>query len=62
MTSINMIFFMGWPQLGEVEAGLVASVVGAPLSVVIGGVGSVLAAAIAAVKGKSLLDYESKEA
>jgi MFS family permease len=61
MTSINMIFFMGGPQLGEVEAGLVAALIGAPLSVVTGGVGSVLAAAIAAIKGKSLLDYESKE-
>jgi MFS family permease len=61
MTSINMIFFMGGPQLGEVEAGIVAALLGAPLSVVIGGVGSVLAAAIAALKGKSLLDYESKE-
>ena len=25
MTSVNMIFFMGGPQLGEMEAGLVAS-------------------------------------
>jgi hypothetical protein len=25
MTSVNMIFFMGGPQLGELEAGLVAS-------------------------------------
>src|SRR5207245_4447024 len=32
MTSINMIFFMGGPQLGEVEAGTVAALIGAPLS------------------------------
>jgi len=25
MTSVNMIFFIGGPQLGEMEAGLVAS-------------------------------------
>ena len=25
MTSVNMIFFMGGPQLGELEAGLVAN-------------------------------------
>ena len=38
MTSINMIFFMGGPQLGEVEAGLVATLIGAPLAVVTVGV------------------------
>ncbi len=37
MSSIMMIFFMGGPQLGEFEAGLVAAAVGAPLSVVLGG-------------------------
>ena len=61
MTSINMVFFMGGPQLGEVEAGVVASFIGAPLSVVIGGVGSLLSAGIAAVKAKALLNYESSE-
>ena len=60
MTSINMMFFMGGPQLGELEAGLVAALVGAPLSVVIGGLGSTLAAGIAAVKSKSLLQFEMK--
>lgn len=59
MTSINMVFFMGGPQFGEVEAGFVASLVGAPLSVMIGGLGSLMSALIAAFKGKSLLNYES---
>ena len=58
MTSINMVFFMGGPQLGEVEAGTVAALIGAPLSVVTGGLGSILAAAIALVKAKSLLRYD----
>jgi hypothetical protein len=58
MTSINMMFFMGGPQLGELEAGLVAAVIGAPLSVVIGGFGSLMSAAIAAVKSKSLMEFE----
>ena len=58
MTSINMMFFMGGPQLGELEAGLVAAAIGAPLSVVIGGLGSLLCACIAAVKSKSLMNYE----
>ena len=58
MTSINMMFFMGGPQLGELEAGVVAGLIGAPFSVVIGGLGSLTAAAIAAVKSKSLMKFE----
>lgn len=54
MTSVNMIFFMGGPQLGELEAGVVASlfasaVVGVTVSVVSGGIATVaITAAIAA--------------
>ena len=58
MTSINMMFFMGGPQLGELEAGSVAALIGAPLSVVTGGLGSLICAAIAAVKSKSLMEFE----
>ena len=42
MISINMIFFMGGPQLGEMEAGLVAKLIGPALSVVTGGIACVL--------------------
>jgi len=58
MTSINMMFFMGGPQLGELEAGALARVIGAPLSVVVGGMGALICAALAAVKSKSLMDFE----
>ena len=58
MTSINMVFFMGGPQLGEVEAGTVAALIGAPLSVVIGGVGCLIAAAFASVAAKKLRRYQ----
>ncbi len=58
MTSVNMIFFMGGPQLGEVEAGTVAALIGAPLSVVTGGVACVIAAVFVFVRAKSLRDYE----
>jgi MFS family permease len=58
MTSINMMFFMGGPQLGELEAGVLAALIGAPLSVVVGGLGSTTAAAITAVKSRSLMDFE----
>ncbi len=60
MTSVNMIFFMGGPQLGELEAGTVAALIGAPLSVVTGGLGCLMAVAVAAFWGKSLLSYEGK--
>ena len=39
MTSVNMIFFMGGPQLGELEAGLVANAWGPVASVISGGLG-----------------------
>lgn len=58
MTSINMMFFMGGPQLGELEAGLLAAAIGTPLSVVIGGLGSIASSAVAALKSKSLMDFE----
>ena len=58
MTSINMMFFMGGPQLGELEAGTVAAFIGAPLAVVTGGFGSLICAAIAAVKSKRLMEFE----
>jgi MFS family permease len=58
MTSINLMFFMGGPQLGELEAGLLAALIRAPLSVVVGGLGSTTAAGIAAVKSKSLMEFE----
>src|SRR4030095_13989595 len=58
MTSINMMFFMGGPQLGELEAGTLAAIIGAPFSVVIGGFGSLICACIAAMRSKSLMEYE----
>jgi len=58
MTSVNMIFFMGGPQLGEVEAGTVAALVGAPLSVVTGGIACLLAAVFTFVKARNLRQYD----
>lgn len=42
MVSVNMIFFMGGPQLGELEAGLVAAAFGVPFAIVSGGIATVL--------------------
>jgi MFS family permease len=57
MTSVNMMFFMGGPQLGEVEAGLVAQRFGPVGAVVSGGIGCVLAALWVAARTPSLLRY-----
>ncbi len=45
MISINQIFFAGGPQLGEIEAGLVAQAFGLPAAIISGGIGCVAAAA-----------------
>jgi MFS family permease len=45
MTGVNMVFFVGGPQLGELEAGLVANWWSAPFSVITGGIGCLLATA-----------------
>jgi len=59
MTSINMVFIMGGPQLGNMEAGLVASLMGAPWSVVSGGIGCLLAVAWISQKAPLLRHYRS---
>jgi MFS family permease len=62
MTSVNMIFFMGGPQLGELEAGLVASLfasaaVGATVSVVSGGLATIALAGVVAAAAPVVRDY-----
>ena len=57
MTGINMVFFMGGPQLGELEAGAVANWLGASVSVVSGGVGCLLATLWVAIATPALRHY-----
>jgi MFS family permease len=57
MTSVNQIFFMGGPQLGELEAGLVAQFFGAPIAVITGGIGCILATGWVARKWPQLKTY-----
>jgi MFS family permease len=57
MTSVNMIFFMGGPQLGELEAGLVANWLGAPFSVISGGIGCLIATVWVAATTPALRRY-----
>jgi MFS family permease len=62
MTGINMVFFMGGPQLGELEAGLVANWWGAPFSVISGGIGCLIATAGIAAATPPLRHYRSDTA
>ncbi|MDP2585519.1 MAG: MFS transporter [Candidatus Levybacteria bacterium] len=61
MTSINMIFFMGGPQLGEFEAGMLAGAIGAPLSVVVGGIGTIIVVGMVALKVPILRRYSGEK-
>ncbi len=61
MTSINQIFFMGGPQLGELEAGLVAQFFGAPLAVITGGIGCIVAVFGIAKKWPQLRYYDGED-
>jgi MFS family permease len=61
MTGVNMIFFMGGPQLGELEAGLVAAFFGAPFAIFTGGLATVLLTAWIAWKYPRLRNYVSTD-
>ncbi|MEK7533090.1 MAG: MFS transporter [Patescibacteria group bacterium] len=60
MTAINQIFYTGGPRLGEVEAGILAGLVGAPVSVVIGGIGTLVAVGIMSVAIPALRRYKEE--
>jgi MFS family permease len=62
MTSVNMIFFMGGPQLGELEAGLVAQAFGPAVSVITGGLGCLLATSLVVGFTPALLAYRKEAA
>jgi len=62
MTAVNMVFFLGGPQLGELEAGLVASLfasaaVGVTVSIVSGGIVTLLATAAVAAATPLVREY-----
>ena len=62
MTSVNMVFFMGGPQLGELEAGSVANWLGAPFSVISGGIGCLVATLWIAAATPALRGYRRADA
>ena len=61
MIGVNMVFFQGGPQLGELEAGAVANWFGAPFSVVSGGIGCLIAVGWIAAATPMLRHYGRTE-
>ncbi|HXD72142.1 MAG TPA: MFS transporter [Vicinamibacterales bacterium] len=62
MMGVNMVFFQGGPQLGELEAGAVANWLGAVFSVVSGGVGCLIATGWVAASTPALRRYRKGQA
>jgi MFS family permease len=62
MVSANMIFYMGGPQLGEVRAGIVAALFGAPVAIVSGGLMAALLALMVGWRDNRLRTYTSDDA
>lgn len=62
MVSVNQIFFMGGPQLGEIEAGMVAQALGTPMAVITGGLGCILAVLWIGRKWPALPAYSGEDA
>jgi MFS family permease len=62
MQSVTMIFFMGGPQLGELEAGVVAQLFGPVFSVVTGGIGTLVATGALAFAYPSIRRYREGDA
>jgi len=58
MTSINMIFYTGGPQLGEVEAGIAAYFMGTPQSVMFGGIITIIITLIISRKIPEIINYK----
>lgn len=58
MVAVNQIFFAGGPQLGEIEAGVVAKFLGAAASVWTGGLACVVAVGLIALGVPQLRRYE----
>ncbi|HEU5100141.1 MAG TPA: MFS transporter [Roseiflexaceae bacterium] len=57
MTAVGMLFFAGGPQLGEIEAGVAARLLGGPLSVAAGGLACVLMVGILSATTPGLRTY-----
>jgi len=59
--SVNQIFFLGGPQLGDIEAGLLAQAFGTPIAIITGGIGCILAVIGIAQRWPQLRSYNGDE-
>ena len=57
MTSVNQIFFMGGPYLGDVKSGFLGGLIGVPLAVALGGGACVLSMGWIAKRWPELWEY-----
>lgn len=57
MVSVGMLFFAGGPQLGEIEAGVAARLLGGPLSVALGGLSCMIMTGVIGAAVPSLRRY-----
>lgn len=59
MTAVGMLFFAGGPQLGEIEAGVAARLIGGPLSVAAGGLACVAMVGVVTLLIPRLRTYDT---
>lgn len=59
MAGVMQIFVQGGPQLGNLEAGIAAALIGAPMSVITGGVATVLLVVLVMWRLPRLRDYDA---
>ncbi len=62
MTSVNQIFFMGGPYLGDVKSGFIGSLIGVPLAVALGGIACILSTTWIARRWPALRSYQHIDA
>jgi len=61
MTSVTQIFFMGGPQLGEIEAGVVGQLFGVPMAALSGGIACILGVGWIKKRWPQLASYQGDE-
>jgi hypothetical protein len=61
MVAVNMVFFAGGPQLGEFQAGVLASLLGGPVAVLIGGILCIVFVVATSARVPELRAYDGPE-
>jgi MFS family permease len=61
MTSVNQLFFAGGPHLGEIEAGVVGQLFGAPIAAISGGIACILGVGVIAKVWPQLVRFNGDE-